>query len=133
MTDINLVLAERQKVHGDFADDARYSQTIKQVLQNGHFERVQRRQSSLRYTQVEAMEQIATKLGRILAGDSDEIDHWKDISGYATLIANEIQKEHDAVAAQQDTEGRRKAFPGANTNPPVEHVETPVGSTQEPV
>lgn len=128
MTDINQVLAERNKVHGDFADDARYSQTIKQILQNGHFERVQRRQTSLRYTQVEAMEQIATKLGRILAGDSDEIDHWRDISGYATLIANEIQKEHDARAAQEDLEARRKAFPEATIN----HVEPPVGATSEP-
>lgn len=119
MTDINAVLAERQKVHGDFVDDARYSQTIKQILQNGHFERVQRRQSSLSYTQVEAMDHIATKLGRILAGDNYEEDHWRDIAGYATLVANEIKRDKDALAAQEDQENRRKAFPETTVAPAV--------------
>ena len=34
---------------------------------------------------------IAHKLGRICAGDPDFPDHYKDIAGYATLVAKELE------------------------------------------
>ena len=34
---------------------------------------------------------IAHKIGRILAGDPNHIDHWLDIAGYATLVAKELE------------------------------------------
>jgi hypothetical protein len=30
---------------------------------------------------------ICYKMGRILSGDSNNLDHWDDIAGYATLVS----------------------------------------------
>jgi hypothetical protein len=35
---------------------------------------------------------IAHKIGRIIAGDPDFRDHWDDLAGYATLIAQKCTK-----------------------------------------
>jgi hypothetical protein len=36
----------------------------------------------------EALHMIAHKMGRIATGNPNIKDHWADIAGYATLIAN---------------------------------------------
>ena len=41
---------------------------------------------SLDDMQRETLEMVATKIGRILSGNPHEVDHWKDIAGYAQLI-----------------------------------------------
>jgi hypothetical protein len=40
--------------------------------------------------QDEALSMIVMKISRILTGDPNHADHWADIAGYATLIANEL-------------------------------------------
>jgi hypothetical protein len=42
--------------------------------------------------QRETLDMIAHKIGRILAGDPNVEDHWKDIAGYATLSADRVRK-----------------------------------------
>jgi hypothetical protein len=37
------------------------------------------------------LDMIFTKVGRILNGDSNHIDSWIDIAGYATLVADRLQ------------------------------------------
>ena len=44
----------------------------------------------LDHVQAEALEQIATKIGRLLSGDSKHADHWKDIQGYAKLVEDRL-------------------------------------------
>jgi hypothetical protein len=34
---------------------------------------------------------IVHKIGRIVNGDPDVTDHWVDIAGYATLIADRLE------------------------------------------
>lgn len=41
---------------------------------------------------IEALEMIATKEARILAGNASEKEHWRDIAGYAMLVVNEIDR-----------------------------------------
>lgn len=41
-------------------------------------------------SQREALELIATKIGRIVCGDPNHRDHWKDIAGYANLAHDRI-------------------------------------------
>jgi len=43
--------------------------------------------------QREALEMIAHKIARILNGDPNYADNWIDIAGYATLVANRLEKE----------------------------------------
>ena len=79
MTDL---LNERAKTHGDFAETARMSQALKSLMGTGY------RYPELSDVQCEALDMIAVKIARILAGDPDQPDHWRDIAGYAQLAIN---------------------------------------------
>jgi DNA primase len=46
---------------------------------------------SLAPYQREALEMIAQKISRALHGNPHEVDHWRDIAGYATLVVNELE------------------------------------------
>jgi hypothetical protein len=71
------LLAARQATHGDFAETAAVAQAIKTVIGD--------RAARLPPVQQEALDQIATKLARILCGDANHADHWHDMAGYARL------------------------------------------------
>jgi hypothetical protein len=75
------LICERARTHGDFAKTARVSQLIKRALAAGPSYATMPPESR------EALDCIATKLGRIACGDADFEDHWRDIVGYATLVA----------------------------------------------
>ena len=92
MTDVTSdLLNERAKTHGDFLHHAFITQTLKDVLHNpniyGH-----NFWAELDVCQQESLDMIAHKIGRILAGDPHFRDHWIDIAGYATLVANRCPK-----------------------------------------
>jgi len=82
---IEQTLAERAKTHGHFESHAFIAQNIKIQIQRSHG------YSSLDYTQREALDMIAHKIARILNGNPDHHDHWHDIAGYATLVANDLE------------------------------------------
>lgn len=46
--------------------------------------------SRLSPDQQEALDMNAVKTSRILCGDPDFHDHWHDISGYSTLVADRL-------------------------------------------
>lgn len=79
MTDL---LNEREKTHGDFAETARMSQALKSLMSTGY------RYPELSDVQCEALDMIASKIARIVSGDANELDHWRDIAGYAQLALN---------------------------------------------
>jgi len=87
--------AERRKTHGSFADHSRYTMRIKEVLNKAEEERFKRGQPPLTDQQREALDMIAHKIGRILAGQSSLQDHWDDIAGYAH-IANKDFGDNNA-------------------------------------
>ena len=74
------IIDERQKTHGDYYRVAGTAQELKDVLRRG------KNWKTLDDTQRETLEMIASKIGRILSGNPHEVDHWRDIAGYATLI-----------------------------------------------
>jgi hypothetical protein len=76
-------LKQRQKTHGNFQTHAKISQQLKAVLwEHGH--------QSLDHDQVEALEMICHKIARILNGNPNTYDHWHDIAGYSTLVADRL-------------------------------------------
>jgi hypothetical protein len=79
------ILEERAKTHGAFSSHAAFAQRIKAVLREG--------EHKLSGVQREALEMIAHKIGRILAGDPNHNDHWDDIAGYATLVSKELTQQ----------------------------------------
>lgn len=89
MTDL---LNERKKTHGDFAETARMSQALKSLMGTGY------RYPKLSDVQCEALDMIASKIARIVSGDANEPDHWRDIAGYAQLALNACTAvEHDPI------------------------------------
>lgn len=79
LANIKKLLNEREKTHGKFSDHARITQQLKFVMHSepSFYE--------LSHMQQESLEMIVHKIGRILAGNPNEPDHWNDISGYAEL------------------------------------------------
>src|SRR3954470_11493147 len=70
MTEINKVLEERGRTHGDFADVAAVDQALKRALRGG------RNWAKLSVSYQCALEMIVHKAARVLSGDPDEPDHW---------------------------------------------------------
>ena len=88
---INDMLAERQARYGTFEGHARISQALKAVMhERSGWDR-------LKPDQREALEMIQHKVARILNGDPNYTDNWIDIAGYATLVADLLEKEDNAA------------------------------------
>jgi len=81
---IEKTLKDRAKTHGNFETHAQISQELKAVLWKHDFQ-------DLEADQIEALEMIAHKIARILNGNPNVHDHWHDIAGYATLVANRLK------------------------------------------
>jgi len=79
MSNVDKLLSDRKKTHGNFPDNARISQMLKQVA------RTAPNWDNMNDSQRESFDLQASKWGRILAGDHNFTDHWDDLVGYATL------------------------------------------------
>ena len=91
--EIDKILAERGNRYGAFPDHAAISQGIKRVMMAAP------KWALLSDSQKEALELIAHKIGRMLNGDVTYVDNGVDISGYATLMVNEMR----AALARSET------------------------------
>lgn len=89
-TGVDAILNERATAYGRFVDVAEIAQEIKATIRIGDTNRMGDR---LPADQIEALDMIASKIARILSGDSDYVDSWIDIAGYATLVADRLQGE----------------------------------------
>ena len=86
-TDINVLLAERERTHGDYVTHALITQDLKRVITH-HVADLDRR---LDDDMAETLDMIAHKIGRIIAGNAAEPEHWRGIAGYAQLVANRLE------------------------------------------
>lgn len=86
---VETMLTERKKTHGNFRDHARCTQRLKSVLRD-ELEIVGK---TLTMEQQEALDMIFHKIGRMVAGDANFIDHWDDSAGYSTLVAKILRGE----------------------------------------
>ncbi len=82
---VDKILAERQKTHGEFETHAAICQKMKAIARGNGL-------CNMDLTQAEGLEMILHKIARILNGNPGHIDHWDDIAGYATLVANHLRK-----------------------------------------
>lgn len=98
-TNIQDMLAEREHTSGSFEDNARLSQGLKRLMQR------ETGLTKLSDTKKEALERICIKISRIVTGNPDVLDHWHDISGYATLIENELKGQQHAQAQEKTYTG----------------------------
>lgn len=86
--DIEATLAERGSRYGVFRDHAKITQELKRALFR-HMDNVSHVEPDA--DQLEALEMICHKMGRIVNGDPDYADSWVDIAGYAKLVADRLQ------------------------------------------
>jgi len=85
MTQLEVMLNEREATHGSFALNAKISGLLKQVIRRspGY--------DALTEVQREALDLMCTKFSRVLSGQTIHKDHWLDVSGYAQLCVREIE------------------------------------------
>ena len=81
------VLNARAQNYGKFIEGAEIMQMVKRLVHNY----VEQRGTSLAFDQLEAIDMIIHKLGRIVNGNPDHTDNWVDIAGYATLVADRLK------------------------------------------
>ena len=79
------LLAEREHTHGSFSATALIAQRFKDISKStpnwsGNLTDVQR----------ESLEAIFTKIARILSGDPNHPDHWRDVEGQARLVTETL-------------------------------------------
>ena len=86
---VEAMLSEREKTHGNFRDHARCTQRLKAVLRD----ELEIMGKTLTMEQQEALDMVFHKIGRMVAGDANFIDHWDDLAGYSTLVAKILRGE----------------------------------------
>ena len=86
-TKVDTILDQRATQYGKFIEGAEVMQTLKQVVRTS----IQKRGTALAFDQLESIDMIIHKLGRIINGNPDNVDSWRDIAGYATLVADRLE------------------------------------------
>ncbi len=81
---VSTTLKVRGENYGDFSDNAFYAQNIKDAMHSatGWYQQPA-------YAR-EALDLIASKIGRMLSGNPLYVDNWHDIGGYAKLVEDRI-------------------------------------------
>lgn len=87
MKDIRATLEQRGTKYGPFEGHALISQRLKQVMQNSPAWQ----KGWLSVDKAEALEMIMHKIARILNGDPNYDDSWRDIIGYTQLVLDTLQ------------------------------------------
>jgi hypothetical protein len=86
MPEVDATLDARAVDYGKFIEGAEVMQMLKRVVQNA----LNNRDKTLAHDQAESLDMIIHKIGRIINGNPDVIDHWLDIAGYAQLVADRL-------------------------------------------
>jgi hypothetical protein len=86
MFDSKELTAAKESSHGRFGESARVSQSVKRMLYSPNYSDIEEY----------AIDMMAAKLGRIVCGDPHDPDHWRDIAGYASLVAQELELDRKA-------------------------------------
>lgn len=83
--ELDAIMEERGKQYGDYGSVATMSQTLKRAMCAGPGGAD--RFSSI---QLESIDMICHKMARIAVGNPNNKDSWRDIAGYATLVADRL-------------------------------------------
>ncbi len=78
--------AEREPKNGNFANRAKLRMQLERVMRN-HDDGISGAPFDLLSPAKQvALSMYAEKISRILNGDSNDVDHWRDITGYSELV-----------------------------------------------
>lgn len=79
----------RQQTHGDWGRTAHVAQALKSCLEDAILKAPD--PVLLNSGQREALDMILAKIARIVSGDPNHADHWRDIEGYARLARGDAE------------------------------------------
>ncbi len=97
------ILDARKATHGDFREQFACAQELKAVMLKWRDKCLGA--GPVTHVMQEALDQIAHKESRILTGDPNHADHWRDIAGYATCIADMLDEGKEPDPRQPGTVG----------------------------
>ena len=86
-TDVAETLKARGDKYGTFVGHASITQTLKRAI----YDHAKAHGKTFRDDQIEALDMICHKIGRIVNGDPDYADSWVDIAGYAKLVSDRLE------------------------------------------
>lgn len=89
MTDVKKTLEARGQNYGAFEQHAAISEALNVVLENSP--------APLKAHHKEALRIIFNKIGRILNGNPDYVDSWRDIAGYSQLVVDILLMQEGAT------------------------------------
>lgn len=81
------ILEERHRTYGAFIDVAEVAAELRHTIMRG----LVKQKKFLAGDQEEALVMISSKVARVVVGDADHVDSWRDIAGYATLVADRLE------------------------------------------
>jgi len=84
--DVDALIAERKKTHGDFRQKSELAQAFKQLLHSSP------NWKTMTAVQREGIEFVVDKLSRALVGDPFFKDHYMDMMGYLKRIIEDNEK-----------------------------------------
>jgi hypothetical protein len=95
-------LEARKSRHGDFSIQSGIAQGFKEFIRGSNggatsevVEHMAARWPELGEPKREAIDMILHKIARIVAGDAEFDDHWRDIAGYATRAQETCETQTD--------------------------------------
>ena len=83
MSDLKKTLKDRGKKYGDFKEMSEAITALERTMEDFGLKR-------LAPYQIHAMRLFAVKMGRILTGDPDYDDNWRDIAGYSLKVLDNL-------------------------------------------
>lgn len=83
------ILKERGSRYGNYLEQTTISGELRRCMDFWTKEKG----TKLAHDQADALIMIAVKISRIINGDPDYADNWRDISGYAALVAARLEGE----------------------------------------
>lgn len=84
---VDEILEQRHEEYGTFMDVARLSQNLKNTINH----ELKARSKVLAPDQAEALAMMCSKIARLVAGNADHLDGWKDLAGYPMLVADRLE------------------------------------------
>jgi len=89
------LLEERGKRYGSFSSFAEISQEIKSKVYTDLKLDKEKREANMII--MEGLDMVVHKLARILNGDPYYLDSWRDLSAYAKLVCDELEKTENVT------------------------------------
>lgn len=86
---IRAMLDQRGREYGQFSAHARITMGLKTAIRD----HVYAHDLKLAPDQWEALDMICHKIGRLINGNPNNLDGWRDIAGYATLVADRLEQD----------------------------------------